>query len=203
MRLVARERRDISQAVARRIKERRRHAEGTVLVHIRCIVNPFAADAGVVRVKARSLVFPGDTELNDMPPATERTFTHLDAVTVSVRGIATPVIAVAVSHGVAVLQHNGEFLVDKIKTVVAVPPGTAPDKLGGIALSRLLVMCSEAVSIFAIALPAQRIVVVVRIAIQEDVSAAIVGAVVRKESGARIVVAVNLMGVLRTSKPFK
>ena len=127
-----------------------------------------------------------------MPPAAEGTLAHLDAVPVAVLRVSKPVVAVAVPHRVAILQHHGEFLVDEVETVVAVPPGAASDELRGIALARLLVMRAEAVGVFAVALPAQGVVVVVCIAIQEDVPAAIRCAVVREESGARIMVAVHI-----------
>ena len=127
-----------------------------------------------------------------MPPATEGAFAHLDAVPVAVLRVAKSVVAVAVPHGIAVFQHHGEFLVDKIETVVAVPPGTAPDEFGGIALAGFLVVRAEAIGVFAVALPAQGVVVVVRVAVQEDVPAAIRCTVVGKESGARIMMAVHI-----------
>ena len=164
-----------------------------VLVHVRRVVEPLATHAGVVRVKSSGLVFPGDAELDGVSPATERAFAHLDAVSVAVLWVSKPVIAVAVPHGVAVFQHHGEFLVNEIEAVVAVPPGTAPDELGRIALAGLLVMRAETVGVFAVALPAQGVVVVVRVAVQENVPTAVRHAVVREESGARIVVAVDLL----------
>ena len=121
-----------------------------------------------------------------------RALAHLDSVTVSIFRVPAPVIAVAVPHGIAVLQNHREFLVDKIETVVTVPPGTTPNELGGIAFARLLVMRTETVRIFAIALPTRRVVIVVGIAIQKNVPAAICSTVVRKEPRARIVVAIHL-----------
>ena len=88
-----------------------------------------------------------------MPPAAEGAFTHLDAVPVAVLRAFKSVIAVAVPHRVAVLQHHGEFLVDEVETVVAVPPGAAPDELGGIAFAGSLVMRTKAVGVFSVALP--------------------------------------------------
>ena len=192
VRVVAGEGRHLGNTVPLRIEERRCHGKFAVLVHVRRVVEPLAAHAGVVRVKARSLVFPGGAELDGMTPAAEGAFAHLDAVTVAVLRVSKSVIAVAVPHRIAVLQHHGEFLVDEVEAVVAVPPGAAPDELRGIALARLLVMRAEAVGIFAVALPAQGVVVVVGIAVQEDVSTAIRCAVVREESGARIMVAVHI-----------
>ena len=173
--------------------ERRCHAVGAVFVHVRRVVDPLAAGISVVRVKSRGLVFPGDALLDDVVPGAIRALAHLNAVTVSVFRVAPPVIAVAVPHGVAVLQNHGEFLVDEVETVVAVPPGAAPNKFSRIALAGLLVMGPEAVGILAVALPTRGVVIVMRIAVQEDMSAAIVGTVVREKSRSRIVVAFHLL----------
>jgi len=189
--VVAGEGRNCGKAVPFGIVECRCHGKFAVLVHVRRVVEPLATHAGVVRVKSSGLVFPGGAELDGMTPAAEGAFAHLDAVSVAVLWVSKPVIAVAVPHGVAVFQHHGEFLVNEIEAVVAVPPGTAPDELGRIALAGLLVMRAETVGVFAVALPAQGVVVVVRVAVQEDVPTAVRHAVVREESGARIVVAVD------------
>ena len=153
MRVVAGEGRHLGNAVPFGIEERRCHGKFAVLVHVRRIVEPLAAHAGVIRIKARRLVFPGGAELDGMPPAAEGAFTHLDAVPVAVLRVSKPVVAVAVPHRVAVLQHHGEFLVDEVETVVAVPPGAAPDELGGIAFAGSLVMRTKAVGVFSVALP--------------------------------------------------
>ena len=191
--VVAGEGRNCGKAVPFGIVECRCHGKFAILVHVRRVVEPLATHAGVVRVKSSGLVFPGGAELDGMTPAAEGAFAHLDAVSVAVLWVSKPVIAVAVPHGVAVFQHHGEFLVNEIEAVVAVPPGTAPDELGRIALAGLLVMRAETVGVFAVALPAQGIVVVMRVAVQEDVPTAVRHAVVCEESGTRIVVAVDLL----------
>ena len=193
VRVVARKRGHLGKArFAVFVIERRCHAVGAVFVHVRRVVEPLAAGIGVVRVKARRFVFPGDAELDGMMPGAIRALAHLDAVTVSVFRIATPVIAVAIAHGVAVFQHHREFLIDEVETVVTVPPSSTTDEFGRIALAWLLVMRSEAVGILAVALPTRGVVIVVGVAVQENVSAAIIGAVVREKSRTRVVVAVNV-----------
>jgi len=153
VRVVAGEGRHLGNAVPFGIEERRCHGKFAVLVHVRRVVEPLAAHAGVIRIKARRLVFPGGAELDGMPPAAEGAFAHLDAVTVAVLRVAKSVVAVAVPHRVAVFQHRGKFLVDKVESVVAVPPGATADELGRIALAGFLVMRAKAVGVFSVALP--------------------------------------------------
>ena len=88
---------------------------------------------------------------------------HLEPVAIPVRWLACPVMDIAVSHSVAVFHDDGEFLGQHVIAVVAVPPSTAPDELGGVAI--VLVMYAEAVGILAVALPIGGVVVVVGITV--------------------------------------
>src|SRR5690606_22498380 len=71
---------------------------------------------------------------------------------------------VAVAHGPTVLDEDGHFLRDEIPTIVGVPPRAATAKYRGFAFG--LIMHAEPVGVFTVALMRERIVVVVRIAIQ-------------------------------------
>src|SRR5690554_4744885 len=125
-----------------------------------------------------------------MAPLARLAFPHLKAVAISAWRRFGSIIAVAISHGITVLHDYGEFLINKIKTIIAVPPGTASIELGGI--TTLLVMHAKTVGIFTIALATIRVIVVVRVAVQKVMTAAVSTPVVDKESRTTVVVTINL-----------
>ena len=163
----------------------------SVTVTVGGVVIPIVAYAAVVRVKACGLVFPCDAVLDGVPPVAGLAAARLESVAIRIFWFAGSVGTVAVAHSPTVLDNDRKFLADKVPTVVAVPPGSTPVKLGRIA--RSLVMNAESVCVFAVALATVGVVIVVTVAVQEVVSAAASRALfVYEESGALVVVTVDL-----------
>ena len=133
----------------------------------RRIVVPGVPARGVVGIEPAGLVSPGNIVLNEVPDAVLAA-PHLEAVAISVCGPAGTVVGVPTAKGPRVFNGDRNLLVNQIIAIVRVPPrAAAPDDRGGTAG---LVVNTEAVGILPVALGRSRIVVVVSIAIEDEVA---------------------------------
>ena len=138
-------------------------------VHVRRVVVPVVAARRMVRVEARRDVLPGQVVAHDVAHA-GLAAAHLEAVAVARRRPRRPRIDVAVAHRPAVLDDDRHLLADQVEAVVGVPPGAAAAVDRG--RPGLLVVVAEAVGVLPVALAAVRIVVVVRVDVEDQVAAA-------------------------------
>src|SRR5690554_497203 len=128
-----------------------------------------------------------------MVPLARLAFPHLNAVAIATWRFLGPVIAVTISHGITVLHNHGEFLINKVEAVIAIPPSTASIELGGVTKTGFLIMYAKTVGIFTVALAPVGVVVVVGVAVEKIMTAArFCPPFVYEESRTRIVVAFHL-----------
>src|SRR4051812_43309044 len=97
----------------------------------------------------------------------------LEAVSVARRRLACPTVAVAVTDRPAVLDHHGYLLGDQVVAVVGIEPGAAA--ANDRARAAHLIVHAEAVGVLSVALTAVFVVVVVQIAIKNQVPAVALG----------------------------
>src|SRR5262252_5594772 len=115
----------------------------------------------MVRVEARRLVLPGHVVLDDVPDA-RLAAADLEPVAVAARAAAHP-------GGEAPLDGDRDLLRDEVVAVVRVVP--RPAAADHRARSAGLVVDAEAVAVLAVALAAVHVVVVPRIAVEDQVAA--------------------------------
>ena len=136
------------------------------------VVVPGVAARGVVGVEPGRFVLPGDAVPDDVPYAVFAA-ADLEAVTVSRRGFGGPVVGESRTHGKTIVNNDRKLLGDKIVPVVGVPPGAAalePRSIAG-----FLVMDAEPVAVLPVALRRTLIVIIVRIAVKDQVASVPVG----------------------------
>ena len=118
---------------------------------------------------------------------------HFNTIAVTSRRVTSTIITITISHSITILNDYRELLVNKIKTVIAIPPRTAANKFSSVSFAWFLIMGAKTIGIFAIALPTSWVIVIVSVAIQENVTTAIWRTIICKKAWASIVMAVNIL----------